>query len=386
MDPALGRATGRNREREKERTAGARASEGERKPNPKPDAELMFRQSQNQEGRESLVTNFDPTPYLPHWARAEPRPMRQAIYTIEQIMLHAPGVGLQIAALHRPGTRDERLEALGTVDPLGNTTADNLREILRQARGSNVNKRSPSNILFRPDPTQAHPWLFCDDLSTERLLALASQISCIAIQTSQGNGQVRLLADRPMSLDERGAAQRVLSQRLGGDPGSRSGEKWGRLPGFTNQKPGKQGQWTNILADTTGIRPAAPADRLLSLAPGGAISPSPAAAASSRPPAGSPGFSPASLCSAGGSTKKADYARDALQRVAPAANEGVGGYRQDMAAACQALRAGIPRSEIVQAIATRALARGKRRTEADALKYSQATLRAAETSCGLLAA
>jgi hypothetical protein len=56
-----------------------------------------------------------------------------------------------------------------------------------------------------------------------------------------------------------------------------------------------------------------------------------------------------------------------------------------MAAACQALRAGIPRDEILRAIADRALARGKRRTEADAFKYSQATLRAAETACGLAA-
>jgi len=338
------------------------------------------------------VNNFDPTPYLPHWARAESRPMRQAIYTIEQIMLHAPGVGLQIAALHRPGTRDERLEALGTVDSLGNTTADELREILRQARGANCSKRSPANILFRPDPAVEHPWLFADDLSTERLLALASQISCIAIETSQGNGQARLLADRPMNQAERGAAQRVLSQRLGGDPGSSSGEKWGRLPGFTSQKPGKQGQWTNILCDSTGIRPVIPADRLLSLAPGGvrasispSPSPSPAAAASSRPPAGSPGFSPASLSRIRALTK-ADYARDALQRGGPAANEGEGGYRQDMAAACQALRAGIPHHEILRAISDRALARGKRRGEADALKYAQATLRAAETACRLRAA
>jgi len=336
------------------------------------------------------VQNFDPTPYLPHWARAESRPMRQAIYSLEQVMLHAPGVDLQIAALHRPGTRDERLEMLGTVCGMGGTTIDDLLEILRQARGANCSKRSPANILFRPNPSQSHPWLFIDDLSIDRMLPLTSQIAGIAIQTSKNNGQVRLLADRPMNQAERVAAQKVLSQRLGGDPGSVSGEKWGRLPGFTNQKPDKRGAWTNILADSTGIRPPAPADRLLALAPGGVrapISPSPAAAASSRPPAGSPGFSPASLSSPGVRTKtKEDYARDALQRGGPAAGEGLGGYRQDMASACQALRAGIPRSEILRAISSRALDRGKRRTEADALKYAQATLLAAETACGLRAA
>jgi hypothetical protein len=305
--------------------------------------------------------------------------MRQAIYTIQQIMLHAPGVDLQIAALHLPGSGNgnERLERLGVIG--GNTTIHDLhlREILRQARGANINKRSPANILFRPDPTQPHPWLFIDDLSTEPLLALSSQVAVIAIETSLGNGQARLLADRPMNQAERGAAQKILRDRLGGDVGSTSGEKWGRLPGFTNQKPGKQGQWTNIIADTTGLRPAVPADRF-SFAPRGVrapIYPSPAAAASSRPAAVSP--SPG--------LTKADYARAALQRGGPAADEGAGGYRQDMAAACQALRAGIPRDEILRAIADRALARGKRRTEADAFKYSQATLRAAETACGLAA-
>jgi len=333
------------------------------------------------------VQNFDPTPYLPRWAQAESRPMRQAIYTIEQVMLRVPGIDLQVAALHRPGG-DDRLEMLGTVDAMGGTTTGNLREILRQARGSNINKRSPANILFRPDPSGSHPWLFIDDLSIERLLSLTSQIAGLAIETSRGNGQVRLLADRPLSQAERGAAQRFLSLRLGGDPGSTSGEKWGRLAGFTSQKPDKKGAWTNILADTTWIRPAVAADRLLALAPGGvraSISPSPAAAASSRPPAGSPSLSPGFSPATGISTKE-DYARDALQRGGPAANEGAGGYRQDMASACQALRAGIPRAEIVQAISTRALARGKRRGEADALKYAQATLLAAETACGLRAA
>jgi hypothetical protein len=308
--------------------------------------------------------------------------MRQAIYAAKQIMLHAPGCDLQIAALHRPGSGDERLEVLGAIDPMGGTTADDLREILRQARGANINKRSPANILFRPDPSRPHPWLFIDDLSTERLLALSSQIAGIAIETSKGNGQVRLLADRPMNQAERGAAQKILRDRLGGDPGSISGEKWGRLPGFTNQKPGKQGQWTNIIADTTGLRPAVPADRF-SLAPRGVrapIYPSPAAAASSRPAA----VSPSPVSPSPGLTK-ADYARAALQRGGPAASEGAGGYRQDMAAACQSLRAGIPRDEILRAIADRALARGKRRTEADALKYAQATLRAAETACGMAA-
>ncbi|MEL5849969.1 MAG: DNA-primase RepB domain-containing protein, partial [Candidatus Igneacidithiobacillus chanchocoensis] len=237
---------------------------------------------------------------------------------------------------------------------------------------------------------QAHPWLFIDDLDTARLLALTAKIGGLAIETSAGNGQARLLADRLMTQDERGQAQKTLRDRLGGDKGSVSGEKWGRLPGFTSQKPGKSGQWTNVLADTTGIRPAVHAYDLLFLAPpvGGVRAPAVLAVSSPSPASDRPKAGPqaASLVSLERSATKAGYARDALQRSAPDANEGRGGYRADMADACQSLRAGIPRDEIAQAIATRTLARGKRRTEAEAQRYAEATLRAAETSTGLHAA
>ncbi len=327
---------------------------------------------------------FDPTPYLPTWAQAMPRPMRQAIYTLEQIMLRAPGVDVHLAALHRPGTPTQQREMLGTISSTGDTTPDDLLEMLRQARGANASPRSPANILFRPDPSSLHPWLFLDDLPTPRALALTAKISGLVIETSQGNAQIRLLADRTMSQAERGHAQKTLQSRLGGDPGSTSGEKWGRLPGFTNRKPGKTGQWTNLISDTTGIRPPISADRLLSLslAPqGGACAPAFAftSPARDRPKAGAlAGASPVDPHP----RTKADFAHAALSKPLPAASEQAGGWRQEFADTCQALRAGLSGDEITQALADRALQRGKRRTQADAEQYARQTVQRALQAVG----
>lgn len=328
---------------------------------------------------------FDPTPYLPAWAQEMPRPMRQAIYVIEQVMLYAPGIDVHLAALHRPGTPTQQREMLGTISGTGDTTPDDLREMLRQARGANASPRSPANILFRPDPSSLHPWLFLDDLPTPRALALTAKISGLVIETSQGNAQIRLPADRTMSQAERGHAQKTLQSRLGGDPGSTSGEKWGRLPGFTNRKPGKSGQWTNLIADTTWIHPPVSADRLLALGfsrpQGGACAPAVASPspASDRPQAGAlAGASP-------GHPRlrtKSDFAREALARPLPAASEQAGGWRQEFGDTCQALRAGLSADEITQALADRALQRGKRRTQADAEQYARLTVQRALQAVG----
>lgn len=322
------------------------------------------------------MTDFDPTPHLPACAQAESRPMRQALHAIFVLMDNAPGVDLQIAALHSPGELSEQMEVIARVDALGNTSTADLREILRQARGANISRRRPANILVRPDPSEPHPWLFVDDLPTARALALSREFSALVIETSKGNCQVRLLADRSMSQAERGQAQKNLQVRLQSDSGSTSGEKWGRLPGFTNQKQAKAGQWTNLLADSVGVHPTLNTDALFSLAPGGCTPQSLSLRSpdSDRLPAGRlAGSLPVGALA----RTKTDFARDALSKPLPDADEGAAGWRQEFADACQALRAGLPRAEIVSGLAERALARGKRRTSADAERYASMVLRAA---------
>ncbi len=322
------------------------------------------------------MQNFDPTPYLPAWAQAESRPMQQALHFIFALMDAAPGVDLQLAALRNPKTPRETMREIGMIDGEGGTTTADLRNLLTACRAENAGRRS--NILVRPDPSQEHPWLLIDDLPTLRALALAKEIGALVIETSRGNCQVRLLADRCLDQHQRGADQKTLQDRLQSDSGSVQGDKWGRLPGFTNQKQDKRGQWTNLLADSVGVHPPINTNALFSLHPQGGVctssplSPSPAVAAPSRHSAGSP-----SLSAANGARTKQDFARDALAKPLPAANENAQGWRQEYADCCQALRAGLPDAQIIEMLAARALDRGKRSTPAAAQQYAQMVLNAA---------
>jgi hypothetical protein len=192
------------------------------------------------------------------------------------------------------------------------------------------------------------------------------------------------LADRNLDQQQRGAAQKVLRERLQSDPGSAQGGKWGRLPGFTNQKLDKRGQWTNLLGDSESVGVHAPlnVDELFALHPlGGVCTPSlPAsstavlAAPSRQAAAGSPSLS---VPAANEPHTKQDYAREALAKPLPAANENAQGWRQEYADCCQALRAGLPDAQIIEMLAARALDRGKRSTPAAAQQYAQMVLNAA---------
>jgi hypothetical protein len=310
--------------------------------------------------------------------------MQQALAMIFRLMDGAPGIDMQIAAIHRPSTPDEQMEMIGRVDGI-ETPASELLELLRRARGANISARAPSNIVIRPDPAADHPWLFLDDLPTSRALDLSRNFVALVVETSRGNCQMRLLADHPLTKGERTQAQTILQQRIQGDPGSVSGEKWGRLPGFTNQKPGKQGQWTNLIWDSAGLAQPLPCGRVLSLAPQGGVCSclSSLSPASPRPQggerAGSPRPSAAlSSLSPRATINKADCAREALARPLPDANGQQAGWRQEFADACQALRAGLPNAEILSMLASRAIERGKRRTTPEAQKYAEHILSVAQ--------
>jgi hypothetical protein len=321
------------------------------------------------------MSNFDPTPYLPTWAKAQSRPMQQALHFIFSLTDAAPGVNLQLGALRHPGTPDETMREIGIIDGSGGTTTEDLRGLLTACRAENAGRHS--NILVRPDPAQDHPWLLIDDLPTARALALTKEIGGLAVETSKWNCQVRVLSDRNLDQQQRGSAQKTLQDRLQSDPGSVQGEKWGRLPGFTNQKQGKSGQWTNLLADTTGVHPKLPVDSLFSLHPPGggvyifaSLSPAVLAAPSRQPAAGS-------LSAANEPHTKQDHAREALAKPLPLATENAQGWRQEYADCCQALRANLPHAEIAAMLAARSLERGKRSTPAAAQQYAQMVLNAA---------
>ncbi len=327
---------------------------------------------------------FNPAEFLPAWACGQTAPMAGALYFILRLCDLAPTQPVQFACLRHPGAERESMFILRGIEAGGENgmSPTEILALLRRLRGENANADRPANILIRPDPSREHPWLFLDDLPIQRALALCKQFAGIVIETSANNAQVRLLADRHLTQPERLQAQQVLQARLGSDSNSTSGEKWGRLPGFKNKKPSRGDAWTNLIYDTTGIRPPLAVDALASMptAPGVISSPwgvcAPAVISSISPMPGAPSapavVSLSSLSiSAPRPRTKADYARDALAAPLPAATEQAQGWRQEFADACQAVRAGLPEDEIIALLAARALERGKRRTQARAEEYAR---------------
>lgn len=107
-----------------------------------------------------------------------------------------------------------------------------------------------AGAYFRPARGQAWPLLFLDDVPPSEAQRLAETYSAALIETSPGRYHVWLTTDRALNERERYLAQAALVRQTGADPGSVSGEHWGRLPGFKNRKPGKE-NWVNLRRLTT---------------------------------------------------------------------------------------------------------------------------------------
>lgn len=212
---------------------------------------------------------------------------------------------------------------------------------LEQLRGWlwHQNASRDGQILIRPAAAEAHPWLFIDDVPLRLAHRIAKKYAALVVETTPGNCQIRLLADRPLSEHERTEIQRDLSARAGGDIGSIAGSKWGRLPGYRNRKPGRGGSWTNLVADTSRSAP-----RFTVVPP--------------RPP---------ELIQPGGR---------GLHPTA-AARDGDGGYVAEFAFACHRLRDGLDCGEVIRLVSDNALRRGKQRNAAQARRYAERTVAAA---------
>lgn len=90
-----------------------------------------------------------------------------------------------------------------------------------------------------PDGSPASwPMVFLDDVMPAQAAEIAHEFSALVVETSPGLCHVWLAVSRPLDEAERKALQVKLSVPFGGDPGSISGEHFGRLPGFYNHKRG----------------------------------------------------------------------------------------------------------------------------------------------------
>ena len=280
----------------------------------------------------------------------------QALAMIEAMRSRLGGVPLEIGALCRIGTADaallRRTLAPGA-DPAG---------LLGWAGWQQVHERA--QILIRPDPAASHPWLLADDIETAAALAFAVRRAALVIETSPGNCQLRVLADRPLSLPDRTMAQRALREHLHGDPGSIAGDKWSRLPGYRNAKPGRDGCWTNLLrSDLAGARPVSASALLAGCGSAPALAPLTSALGQGRCAQGQGSPAPRSGAGARPVDGPADHA---------------GGSKIDFAWACAQIRAGADPQSIIGAITAAALGRKKRSNEAGCMEYAERTIRNAQ--------
>jgi hypothetical protein len=277
---------------------------------------------------------------------------------IDALRAHLGAVPLQIGVLPRIGRPDEGAMRARDLWPLTDPG-----RLLAWAAALQV--RESAQVYVRPLPTAAHPWLFVDDVSSARALAFAAKRAALVVQTSRGNCQLRILADRPMDCAERTAAQRVLRARLDGDPGSVSGEKWGRLAGYKNVKPGAD-SWTNLALATIALQPV-DAGRLLDLAGSASALPSPPAA-----PGGGGECAPAP-----GPDARSRAVGKGRRSADPAAGGTIDRSARHHWIACRALRAGQAPEAVAALVAHEALADGKRISETEVAEYAWATVEAA---------
>lgn len=108
-----------------------------------------------------------------------------------------------------------------------------------------------AEVYIRPERTASWPVVLLDDVEVSLARRIAAKYAALCVHTSpKGGCHVWLRCSRSLDEGERRDAQRWLADRSGSDPGSTSGEHFGRLAGFKNQKRG--GVWVNVLTASTG--------------------------------------------------------------------------------------------------------------------------------------
>jgi hypothetical protein len=89
-------------------------------------------------------------------------------------------------------------------------------------------------------PAGDHGLVLVDDLTADKISSMHKDgfQSAAQIETSPGNYQVWVkLSDKPLSAEVRALAAQGLAKQYGGDMNSADSQHYGRLAGFTNQKP-----------------------------------------------------------------------------------------------------------------------------------------------------
>lgn len=209
------------------------------------------------------------------------------------------------------------------------------------------------DVYFRPARGLAASVVMLDDLSLDAAQQLAHGRAHLVVETSPRNHQLWLKVGQMLAEAERKAVQLALVAKYGGDPGSVSGEHFGRIPGFRNRKPKYGLPWVNLVQYDLDC---------IALDVNDFLSP-PRGECALEPPAGVP------LVPLKGD---APQARSPSLSVSDSAES-----HKEFKFACESLRQKVSRDAIISNIAARALSRGKRGTEAAAVRYAARTVDAA---------
>ena len=120
---------------------------------------------------------------------------------------------------------------------------ETIKKALPFLRAENVRG---SDVYFRPAQQESWTLIFLDDLTNQQARGIARKYQSWIIETSPGLHHAWIRTNRPLSRPERYAEQSRIVSLGTGDPGSVSGEHFGRFPGFRNWKRG--GVWVNLIS------------------------------------------------------------------------------------------------------------------------------------------
>ena len=228
---------------------------------------------------------------------------------------------------------------------LGHERPRDRAEVEKSMGWGGVKNQSGRDVYIRPARGRSWPVVFLDDLPPTKARAIANKYAAMVIETSRDNCQVWVRTLRPLSEAERAAVQKALVVLSGADPGSVSGDHFGRAVGYCNRKTGRNDFLVRILA----------------AAAGAALDPAPHLVEASAPPA--PAGRAARAAGGGEQSESEKEFRYALARLGWAKRRG-----RDPVGELEYL---------VANIADRAVERGKRKTRAEALRYAELTVRRA---------
>lgn len=136
-----------------------------------------------------------------------------------------------------PKGSDLRIDSLRTVDAAG---LMNLRSYLahKNRNGYDIYVRPAKVVIDGKDHGQ--PYVFVDDLDAAKVkkLEAAGLPLAVSVESSPGNfhGWIRV-GDKPLPAPELTKSAQIVARAIGADPGAADWRHFGRLAGYTNQKP-----------------------------------------------------------------------------------------------------------------------------------------------------